>query len=359
MTKNIIMVYDNSLILEEHTYKKGNNTALSVRWILSIVLAFLMVFALGCTKKEETAKGKKLTQLNVGLVTWPGFGPLFVAAQKGFFKEYGLDVKFSIIEDEAARRSAFASGQLDIAANTVDALAGGATKGVNGKIFLKTDESFGADGIIAKKNITSIPQLKGKKIAYPKGLPSHYFLYEVLKDNKLSMKDIQSIQMEASDAGAAFAAGKIDAAVTWEPWLSQGASVGNILTTTKDKPGLIVDVLMVNPDSLIDKREDMKNFLKGWFRGLEFIQNNQQEAIKIIADALKLSPQETEGLMTLVNFADLKENKRFFGIQENSNVCTELFSKASELWYEEKIIDTKAEPKLHCDGILISEIPTK
>lgn len=314
----------------------------------------LLVFCIGCTKKEPSQKA--VQQLKVGIVTWIGFGPLFVAEQKGYFKEQGLDIKVSIIEDEAARRSAFASGQLDIAANTIDALASGAPRGVDGVIFLKTDDSFGADGIVAKKNITSVSRLKGKKVAYPKGLPSHYFLFEVLKSNNMSMKDITPIYMEASDAAAAFAAGKVDAAVTWEPWLSQSASAGNILATTKDKPGLIVDVLMVSPKSLKDSREGMKKFLKEWFRGLEHLQNNPQESTKIIADGLKLSIEDTNALMSLVKFSDLAENKRFFGIEGDKNFCIDNFSKASDLWYEEKIIDKKADPKLHCDGSIIAEL---
>jgi NitT/TauT family transport system substrate-binding protein len=331
--------------------------------VITVIFIALIVFTNGCGKEKPSKKiekekpSKKLeVMLNIGLVTWPGFGPLYVADKKGYFIENGLDVKISIIEDEAARRSAFASGQLDIAANTVDALASGAPRGVDGIIFLKTDESFGADGILANKSITSISQLKGKKVAYPKGLPSHYFLYLVLKENNLSISDIYSVYMEASDAGAAFTAGKIDAAVTWEPWLSQGASSGNILATTKDKPGLIVDVLMVNRDSLRDKSEALKSFLKAWFKGLRFMQDNHKEAVQIISKGLKLSVEDTEFLLTLVKFADLEENKRFFGIGGDINVCVDLFSTASELWFDEKIIDKKADPNLHCDGSVISQI---
>ena len=49
----------------------------------------------------------------------------------------------------------------------------------------------------------------------------------------------------------------------------------------------------------------------------------------------------------------------FFNNQDNTNSCDSIFSKASELWYNEKIIDQKADPKSHSDGTLISEIPDK
>lgn len=334
--------------------RRINRVFPTILTIVAISLSFIIIISLGCEKGILTSK--TATKLNVGIVTWPGFGPLFIANQKGYFKEQGIDVNISIIEDEAARRSAFASGQLDIAANTVDALASGSPKGVDGIIFIKTDESYGADGIVANKSIKTISQLRGKRIAYPKGLPSHYFLYQILKDNNLSINDIKSVYMEASDAGAAFAAGKIDAAVTWEPWLSQSAAKGNILATTKDKPGLIADVLMVSQKSANDKRDAIKGFLQAWFKGLDFMQKNHEESVKIIADGLKLSSADTDELMTLVKFTDPQENIRFFGISGGTNICSELFMTASDLWLAEKIIDKKADSAQRCNGTFISQI---
>src|ERR1022692_1391245 len=53
--------------------------------------------------------------------------------------------------------------------------------------------------------------------------------------------------MEPDVAGAAFLAGRIDAAVTWEPWLSKARTRpgGKVLLTSADVPGIIVDVVTV------------------------------------------------------------------------------------------------------------------
>ena len=62
--------------------------------------------------------------------------------------------------------------------------------------------------------------------------------------------------MAATDAGVAFAAGQVDAAVTWEAALTPGATSehGHILLTTAAKPGLITAVVAVTADTAHAKR---------------------------------------------------------------------------------------------------------
>lgn len=328
--------------------------------LLALFLTFVLCFLFQPTPSHAAQPDKNADktskQLNVGIVTWVGFAPLFVSVNKGYFKKNGLNVRVSIIEDEASRRSAFVSGQLDLAANTVDALASSAPSGINGVVILKADDSFGADGLIVRKSIPTIHDLKGKKVAFPKGLPSHYFLHEILKDNHMTIKDIIPVYMEASDAGAAFAAGKIDAAVTWEPWLSQGLSTGNILATTKDKPGFIVDVLMASPTSLTSKRTALKLFVEQWFKGLQFIKDNPTETYEIVSSAMKLSVPEVKELLSLVSFADLDANKRFLASEMERGSCSDLFFKATEFWYSEGVISKKSAPNRYCNGALIEDI---
>jgi NitT/TauT family transport system substrate-binding protein len=58
--------------------------------------------------------------LKVGHSTWVGYGPFYIAQEKGFFKEEGVDVEFTIMEDTAIKIGAMFAGQIDIAASTSD-----------------------------------------------------------------------------------------------------------------------------------------------------------------------------------------------------------------------------------------------
>jgi len=50
-----------------------------------------------------------------------------------------------------------------------------------------------------------------------KGLPSDFFLRALLQQNGINVQEINYIDMETAQAGAAFLAGDLDAAVVWEP----------------------------------------------------------------------------------------------------------------------------------------------
>ena len=95
------------------------------------------------------------------------------------------------------------------------------------------DTSNGADAIVAKKGIKSVKDLKGKKVAATDGEINHMMLIAALDRNGMTQDDIDFVNMNADDAGGAFVAGKLDAAVTWEPWVTKSKSAGgNVIFTS-------------------------------------------------------------------------------------------------------------------------------
>ena len=65
-------------------------------------------------------------------------------------------------------------------------------------------------------------------------------------------------------AGAAFVANKVDAAVTWEPWLSRGKKTdfGHLLVDSSTTPGLITDVIIVTKDYVAKHPKEVLEFVK-------------------------------------------------------------------------------------------------
>lgn len=307
--------------------------------IFAIMLC-IAVLGSGCTSKKEPFR--------IAIVTWVGYGPFYVAQEKGYYKEEGLDVNIVKIEDEGARKSAFISGNVQGAINTIDALASGAPQGLPGLVIYKIDDSNGGDGIVANKKITTIQELKGKTVAYPKGLPSHFFLLYLLRKNGLSSRDIISKTMEAGEAGAAFVAKKVDAAVTWEPWLTQAAKTkhGHILMTTREAPGLIVDVFMISPKTKKERAKDVEKLVRAWFKAIEFIRQHPSEAYEIMAKQLGIPKTDFEGMVQGIKYADYQENLSYFGLAPGSkNEFSEVFNSAEEIWKSEGVINKTVDAK--------------
>ena len=114
--------------------------------------------------------------------TWVGYGPFYIARDKGFFKDEGVDVEIVIMEDTAIKMGALIAGQVDVVASTVDEFPIYMKPGKMLHYVLAVDNSKGGDGVVATKDITSVEGLKGKKVAFEQGSVSQFFLNALLKE---------------------------------------------------------------------------------------------------------------------------------------------------------------------------------
>lgn len=258
----------------------------SWRWRTAALIVLLIV-AVPFGWRPAPA-GAAAETLVIGHSTWVGYGPLFLARDKRFFDEAGVSVELRTFEDPKPRFFALISGKLDGIATTVDTASLYWTPEHPFRSVLGLDDSKGGDGIVAVDSIKSIKDLRGKRVAYNKGSVSHFFLSVLLRKNGLSEKDIQSIQMEQDKAGAAFVAHKVDAAVTWEPWLTRAKKTpgGRVLVDSSSTPGLIVDVLLFRSDVIKNHPKAVKGAVTGWYKAVEYWKKNADESDALMAKAV-------------------------------------------------------------------------
>lgn len=302
--------------------------------ILLSLLASVLLSLSACQKNEGTAKYR------VALGPWVGFGPLYLARDKGFFKEQGVDVDLIVLTGVAERNSALKSGKLDALAAPVDYFVLSAGNGVPATIVMAIDESVGGDGIVARKSIKSFAELRGKKVAAQKGLPSDFFLRALLQKNGINVEEIDYIDMETAQAGAAFLAGDLDAAVVWEPWLTRAKEQGNghILASTRDYRDLIVDCLAFNPALIRTKPEDVQRIVNAILKAIDYAKANPVEASEIMAKYFEVDPKKYRAILEGVEFANLKRNREYFGTRENPGPIFQVASRASEIWLKARAI---------------------
>src|SRR4051812_43033232 len=274
--------------------------------------------------------------LVVGINTWAGHAPGIVAnggmnpgsAASLYKKKYGLDVKFVLLEDPVAKLAAFIKGDIDIMWDTVDSWAREASvladQKINAKSIIQEDWSRGGDGIVSLKTIKSIEDLKGKRIATTKFTPSHWLLLFLLSQSGLSPEDRNNIEKnlvytdEAPKAAAAFKAGKVDAAVTWEPDLSGAVTAreneAHVLVSTTAATNVIADTLVAR-QSLVDEAPGaVQAFVSGWFDAISVMKEDPQSTNQLIADALKLTTDDVSGMLSGLKLTSYADNALFFGL---------------------------------------------
>lgn len=278
--------------------------------------------------------------LEIGLYTFIGYGPLFVAQNQGFFDSVGLSVNLHKIEGDPERRAALASGQIDIATHTLDALVVLRANGLDAQAFLVMDASLGADGIITNDEIQSVSELKGKKVAFATGTPSHFFFQQILGEVGLSMKDIIPKITDSPDKAAqAFISGEVEAAVSWEPWITNATlSNGHVLVGSDMRPYLIKDVMYANRETIKNRSRELRAITNAWFLTVDWINENPDKAKIIIGEEFGIPREEMELIFPKVHYQDRSDNRRAFKEDNNIQSLYRLYETVSQVWLEEEII---------------------
>ena len=121
-----------------------------------------------------------------------GLAPFYVAMDKGFFKDCGLDFSMVDFDDSSAFCSALLAGKVDLAYTTLDAAIIAESQYEEDMLDVTAivDESAGADGILVKNDINSIADLKGKTVGVSINQTSHYLLMQALETAGLTDADV-------------------------------------------------------------------------------------------------------------------------------------------------------------------------
>ena len=323
------------------------------------LVATLVVSFTGCgsksssettTKQSSTASAvetsKELPHAIIGQSSWIGFAPLFIAQDKGFFKAHGADVEIQSIESKADSKSALAANRIQGVSTSADTQVVNAAAGIDIAQIFALDTSAGGDGIIAKKEYKDIESLKGKKVALDTTGGADFFWFQyLLRDLGMSLDDFDVQSMSAGNAGAAFVAGKVDAAITWQPWLSkaEGTDFGYTMMDSTASPGVIIDTFAMKKDYIAEHPEVAQAIVDGWYDALDYIKSNPDDAIAIMAKHLGEDAEATKGEMGDVIFYDEAQNKAYYGTSENPGDFYKIMDVASDLWLEVGLIDTPVE----------------
>jgi NitT/TauT family transport system substrate-binding protein len=250
----------------------------------------------GAGARRHAATTATTVTINMGTEPWIGYGPWWIAKAKGFDKANGINLNMINFTTDADRESAFAGGKTDMSNVPTHALAKILNAGSRPfKTILFEDISMTADAMIGPKDITSIKQLKGKKVAFEAGTTSDILLRYGLMKNGMTIKDIKVVPLAAADAGAALVAGRVNIAVTYEPYLTAAIQHGkglHIIYAGAARPGLISDCLIVSTAFAKANPAAVVAALKTWQQAMAYFRSNPADAQKIIAAKVGATPAE-------------------------------------------------------------------
>jgi NitT/TauT family transport system substrate-binding protein len=300
-------------------FRGANNPGFIFYFFLAIVIASLLLFCIpGCsadsakdtsTDTKNSSSGTK-EPIRIGINVWAGCAYAFVAVDKGFFKNNGVDVELVLNKEYTEIMELYENGDTDGFFGVFADVVIHKSHGDNIKIIYVTDYSDSADVIIANPLYDSLEKLKGKKIGIESiNSFSHMFVLQVFQKAGIPEKNIQFEVVPSQDITEALDDGRIQAGHTWDPEKTEALNKGYIIVATAgDVPGLITDVLAVN-DSLIRERySDVLAMVKSISQAKDFFDTNPEEALKIMVKYEGGTVEKMAAAIKEMRLLDLQDN---------------------------------------------------
>ena len=234
------------------------------------------------TPASESSPTGDLTAIKVGFVPVTVFAPIFVAQDLGFYAEEGLDVELEPFPGGADPVVLTASGQLDAAFVGVGpAFWNGAAQNLPIRIIAPghaEGDPVATPLMISKKScedgtITSVADLKGKKVSVNARGGTEYWLNAALGTGGLTINDIDLQVLPFPDAVAALQSGAVDAAMVGEPLATQAEKDGIAVRLASSFPVQDVQPTTVigNQNWLTDHPDQAEAFVTGYMRASKLL----------------------------------------------------------------------------------------
>lgn len=262
----------------------------------------------GCAAPEKPVR--------IGSNVWPGYEFLYLARESGFFP--GNLVRLVELSSATACIQGLASGSLDGAGLTLDETLTAIASGQSLKVIAVLDISHGADVVLARPGISSLSELRGKRIGLEQSAVGAVLLDAALRKGGLSPKDVSLVHLGIEAHALAYTSGKVDALVTFEPVVTQlKAQKAVRLFDSAQIPGRILDVLAVRAEVASRNPVALRSLVAGHFRAREFFDKFPQASHAMISRRLKVAPGEVPGTYEGLQLPDVQENKSWLSGEKN------------------------------------------
>lgn len=272
------------------------------RKLAVVCIGLLWGLIVGCVAAPEPV-------LRVGLNVWPGYEPVFLARELGYFH----DSEIRLVEYGSASQvmRAFRNGAIEGAALTLDEVLLLAHDGHRLRVVAVLDLSAGGDVVVARPEIAGLRELRGRRIGVESTALGAYVLVRALQSAELARADVEIVPIEANRHIEAYDQGDVDALVTFEPMRSKLLERGaRTLFDSTEIPGEIIDVLVVREDFLKRYPEPVTRLVSGWSRAVDYAEAAPLKAARYMAPRENLSPEAFLQAMAGLEIPSLEDNLR-------------------------------------------------
>jgi NitT/TauT family transport system substrate-binding protein len=257
-----------------------------------VLAAAISATALAGVTASPLASAQDRDSFSVCWSIYAGWMPWGYADVEGIVDKwsdkYGIDIDVVQVNDYVESINQYTSGNVDGCAMTnMDALTLPAASGVDSTALIIGDYSDGNDGVVLK-NADSLEDIAGRDVNLVQFSVSHYLLARALDSVGMSERDVSTINTGDADIASLFASrDNIDAVVTWNPQLTTVSELenSNLVFDSSQIPGEILDLMVVNTDTLAANPALGKALVGAWYEVMDKMAADDQAALTQMASA--------------------------------------------------------------------------
>src|SRR4051812_14527938 len=302
------------------------------------IIAILLISGCSSAAKETSSSrdnhGNETNKIRLGIEAGITTLPFRAAEEQGYFQDYGLEPSLASFAYGIDTINALFTEQTDTGIAADYALLNSLSKGdlvILGTISRSSEESSKDMQLLAKGNITSGQDLKGKKLGVAKGTVFEYIWAKYLELNNVDEKDVQYVPYSSPDeAIIGIKNGDIDAVWSAGSLTEKFKAIEGVKQIDDlNGAGVSIDIYLVAQRSYVEQNPtSIENALKALNKGIEFTTNNKEEAAKIAFKQLKLPEEDA--------LKDLEKSNYVLGFTKEDAKHLKDMKK----WLEEKEILT-------------------
>jgi NitT/TauT family transport system substrate-binding protein len=272
--------------------------------LLFSCLASVILFSMGgCGPKTPQSVEKII--LGTEAITLAS--PIWIAADKGYFQEEGLQVEIKTFSSGKATFQALLSdNSIDLATAAQTPVVYNSFQNRDYAIIGRIVNSDNEVKLLARqdKGLKVPEDLKGKKVGITLDTSSHFFLGLFLINYHMRMSDVSMMDLEPALLAEALIQGKADAIVTWEPYSYLAKKALGDKALLFPSQGLYrLDYYLIARNDIIKKHpEALRRFLRAVEKSEAFIKKNKEEAIAIVCRKLKIDLEAARAVWNDLNF---------------------------------------------------------
>lgn len=287
---------------------------------------------------------------------------LIVARDLKLFEKAGLAPTYVKFVAGAPMIAAAQSKSIDVASlGTVPFLVG-LSQGLDWVMIGINLEGAYVEGIVARRDsgITTVADLKGKRIGVFKGSTAHYGLMLTLRQHGIHPDNVTLLYMSPAEQLAALANKDIDAAMVWEPWMQRMVYEANArIIATEGDMGIYSHVAgyCVRRDWLRDNREAAVRFLRALLMADDVLQKDYMVGVHVLAETLGIKETWAETIYQNAPPPKIHEWANFrytYSLVKHSVLHRRLGSLVT-FALDEKIITKAVDVSKAMDASVISE----